>query len=109
MTLGTSTGEARIFFYAALGASRDAYDVGATYRALGIVGQRESAKGLNDGYRLWPRAIEDVTLTPEALAGLIAVIDNGTISNSTGKDVSGAASADITPPRGSRRRPGSTA
>jgi aspartyl-tRNA(Asn)/glutamyl-tRNA(Gln) amidotransferase subunit B len=33
------------------------------------------------------QAIEQVPITPQALAGLIAVIDKGTISNSVGKDV----------------------
>src|SRR6185503_12507884 len=33
------------------------------------------------------QAIEQVPITPDALAGLIAAIDNGTISNSVGKDV----------------------
>ena len=47
--------EARIFFFAPLGATRSDFAIGATYAATGIVGQRESASGLNDGYRLWPR------------------------------------------------------
>jgi aspartyl-tRNA(Asn)/glutamyl-tRNA(Gln) amidotransferase subunit B len=33
------------------------------------------------------QTIEQVTITPQALAGLIAIIDKGTISNSVGKDV----------------------
>ena len=32
-------------------------------------------------------SIEQVPITPEALAGLVAVVDKGTISNSVGKDV----------------------
>ena len=33
------------------------------------------------------QTIEQVGITSQALAGLIAVVDNGTISNSVGKDV----------------------
>ncbi len=66
LTLATTTGDVRVFFHAALAASRDDFDVGAAYAALGIVGQRESAKGLDDGYRLWPRGAEDVTLVSPA-------------------------------------------
>jgi hypothetical protein len=66
LTLGSSTGDVRVFLHAALGAGSDDFEVGATYVALGIVGQRESAKGLNDGYRLWPRAVQDVTLLSPA-------------------------------------------
>ena len=42
-----------MFLHAPLG--EPAPTVGSTVTATGIVGQRESASGLNDGYRLWPR------------------------------------------------------
>src|SRR5206468_6859813 len=54
-------GEVRVFFHAPIGASRDAYHLGATVVAVGIAGQRESAAGMNDGYRIWPRDRSDVS------------------------------------------------
>ena len=81
-----------------MGASRDDYEVGATYRALGIVGQRESAKGLNDGYRLWPRSIEDVRRFARADHDAEPQLDGGRKPNAT-RLTDASAHADATPDR----------
>jgi hypothetical protein len=58
--------DARVYFHAPLAASRGDFRLGSTYAATGIVGQRESASGLNDGFRLWPRDLADVVeVAPE--------------------------------------------
>src|SRR5262249_51271196 len=66
LTLQDASGELRIFFHAPLHASRDGFAIGGTYRVVGIAGQRESARGAGDGYRVWPRDLSDVTETAPA-------------------------------------------
>jgi hypothetical protein len=43
--------------------------VGATYRLVGIVGQRASKKGVLDGYRVWVRDRADITAGPGGQPG----------------------------------------
>jgi hypothetical protein len=43
--------------------------VGATYRLVGIVGQRASKKGVLDGYRVWPRDGADIAAGPGSQPG----------------------------------------
>jgi len=59
-------GEARIFVFGALGVTRDRFTIGARLIATGIVGQRESASGAGDGYRLWPRGADDLVTAAAA-------------------------------------------
>jgi len=63
VTLRDDAGEMRVFVFGMLGLSRDAFPVGASLRATGIVGQRETSSGARDGHRLWPRDRADLAVT----------------------------------------------
>jgi hypothetical protein len=66
LTLADTAGEARIFVFAGAGVGRGRFAIGARIAATGVVGQRESARGLGDGYRLWPRDGDDLALLASA-------------------------------------------
>jgi hypothetical protein len=57
------SGEIRVFLHAGSGAQREKLKPGMRLVAVGVVGQRESAGGAGDGYRLWPRDIHDLVVT----------------------------------------------
>ncbi len=48
------------------GITATAFQVGATYRIVGIGGQRASRSGALDGYRLWIRDVADIVKTADA-------------------------------------------
>jgi hypothetical protein len=50
----------RLMADATSGLDKAAFEVGATYRVTGIVGQRASRRGAPDGYRLWLRDRADL-------------------------------------------------
>ena len=54
-------GPIRIAADASSGLTPDSITAGATYRVVGIAGQRASRKGVLDGYRVWPRDARDIT------------------------------------------------
>ncbi len=62
VTIRDNGGEARVFVFGALGVSRDRLPTGSRLTATGIVGQRESASGAGDGYRIWPRDPDDLAV-----------------------------------------------
>jgi hypothetical protein len=51
----SSGGSVRIVADASSRLTQDSVTIGATYRIVGIAGQRASKKGVLDGYRVWPR------------------------------------------------------
>jgi hypothetical protein len=57
-----SAGEVRVVADASSQLTPDSVVVGATYRIVGVAGQRASRKGALDGYRVWPRDAADLTL-----------------------------------------------
>ncbi|HSL34065.1 MAG TPA: OB-fold nucleic acid binding domain-containing protein [Candidatus Limnocylindrales bacterium] len=59
--LRCSGGTARIVADASSGLTKDSVAPGATYRVVGVAGQRASRKDAPDGYRLWPRDVADLT------------------------------------------------
>jgi len=69
ITLRDNGGEARVFVFGALGVSRDRFTTNARLTATGIVGQRESASGAGDGYRLWPRDGGDLVIAAATPTG----------------------------------------
>ena len=62
ITIRDNGGEARIFAFGAADISRGRVASGSRLTATGVVGQRESASGVGDGYRLWPRGPADLVL-----------------------------------------------
>ena len=65
----TSSGTAvRVMADASSGLGTTSFVKGATYRVVGLAGQRASKKGQLDGYRLWVRDRHDVTLIGAAQA-----------------------------------------
>lgn len=64
VTVRDDHGAVRVFVHAGLGIGRSRFPIGDHLVAVGIVGQRESASGLGDGYRLWPRDPADLTIQP---------------------------------------------
>ena len=75
---------------ASSGLGTDAFTVGATYRVVGVVGQRASRKGVLDGYRICLRDPADVI----ALAGLGL---QGPASTTTGVATPGGATGPLGP------------
>ncbi|HEV8545912.1 MAG TPA: hypothetical protein VGQ64_06440 [Candidatus Limnocylindrales bacterium] len=69
--LEVSAGQVRIVADASSRLTPDSMVVGATYRVIGVAGQRASRKGALDGYRVWPRDAADLTLiaAPSATPG----------------------------------------
>ena len=67
LVVETSTGaEVRVMADASSGLTVTSFVKGARYRIVGISGQRASRKGELDGYRLWVRDSQDVTLLAPA-------------------------------------------
>jgi hypothetical protein len=65
--LETPNGRAvRVMADASSGLGTTAFVKGATYRVVGVAGQRASKKGALDGYRLWVRDRNDLTLITAA-------------------------------------------
>ena len=63
VTIADAHGQARVFLHASLAIPRSRFATGQHLVATGIVGQRESAAGLGDGYRIWPRDGDDLTIS----------------------------------------------
>lgn len=61
--------EIRILADSSSGISATRFSAGATYRLVGIAGQRASRKGRLDGYRIWLRDVGDVTTISAGGAG----------------------------------------
>ena len=57
----SADGRARVVADSTSSVARTDFVRDGTYDFVGVVGQRESQKGRNDGYRLWLRDIRDVT------------------------------------------------
>jgi hypothetical protein len=77
-----SGGSVRIVADASSRLTQDSVIVGATYRIVGIVGQRASKKGVLDGYRVWPRDAADLI----KLGGPTASGTPGPSGGGTGND-----------------------
>jgi hypothetical protein len=60
LTIGDGTSSTRVFAAPLTGLSREDVSVGNVVVATGIVGQRATATGRLDGYRIWLRAAEDL-------------------------------------------------
>jgi hypothetical protein len=77
--------------------SGDAFTVGATYRVVGVVGQRASKKGALDGYRICLRDAADVVVTLGAAGAATGAPETGVPET----EATGSIAA---PPSGSRSR-----
>lgn len=64
--LEDGAGQARVFVHPPTGIARSRFEGGIHVRVVGLVGQRESSLGANDGYRLWPRDQGDMTVLADA-------------------------------------------
>lgn len=64
--LEDGSGQARVFVHPPTGIARSRFEGGVRVRVVGLVGQRESSLGANDGHRLWPRDQDDLTVLAEA-------------------------------------------
>jgi hypothetical protein len=83
---------------ASSGLGTDAFTVGATYRVVGVVGQRASHKGVLDGYRICLRdAADAIALAGLGLQGPATTMTGvATPSGATGPLGPGSASASVT-------------
>lgn len=68
LTVRDSRGDARVFAFGSAGIGKGAFERGKRVRAVGIVGQRASRTGAQDGYRLWPRDASDLTIVKDRAA-----------------------------------------
>lgn len=67
VTIETSAGaRIKVMADASSGLGQGSFAKGARYRIVGISGQRASKKGMPDGYRVWARDRNDVTLLAPA-------------------------------------------
>lgn len=58
--LRDSSGDGRVYAFAAIDLERNAVRRGTRVRAIGIIGQRASRAGADDGHRLWLRGTGDL-------------------------------------------------
>jgi hypothetical protein len=56
-------GSARVVLHADVDVPRSRLQEGRQISATGIVGQRESRSGAGDGYRIWPRDADDISVS----------------------------------------------
>jgi hypothetical protein len=55
-----AAGDGRVYAFAPIGLDREAVRRGQRIRATGIIGQRASSSGADDGFRLWVRGTADL-------------------------------------------------
>ena len=61
VTVRDDTGEYRVYLHAGHGVSKGDVARGRRLSVVGLVGQRASRSGKDDGHRIWPRDAGDVT------------------------------------------------